>query len=104
MYSFIDYVYVIDSCLYILLSDKILNKKFITISKIINKFYTVKHNFILYILKDINIKNRAYYFFDDIFSIKNFHANNIKIDEKSYKKYFYLLYWICDDKKSPKNV
>ena len=35
--------------------------------------------------KDISIKNRTYYFFDDIINIKCFDPNNIKIDEKSYK-------------------
>ena len=36
-------------------------------------------------MKDINIKSRTYYFFDDIINIKNFDPNNIKVDEKSYK-------------------
>ena len=31
------------------------------------------------------MKNHKYYFFDDIINIKNFHLNNIKTDEKSYK-------------------
>ena len=35
--------------------------------------------------KDIDIKNRPYYFFDDTINIKNFDPNNIKIDEKPYK-------------------
>ena len=34
-------------------------------------------------VKDIDIKNRTYYFFDDIINIKNFDLNNIEIDEKS---------------------
>ena len=33
-------------------------------------------------VKDIDIKNRTYYFFDDIINIKNFDLNNIEIDEK----------------------
>ena len=36
-------------------------------------------------VKNISIKNRTYYFFNDIINIKNFDPNNIKIDEKSYK-------------------
>ena len=32
-------------------------------------------------VKDINIKNRTYHFFDDI-NIKEFDPNNIKLDEK----------------------
>ena len=38
-------------------------------------------------VKDIDIKNRAYYFFNGMINIE------------SHKKYFYLLYWICDDKR-----
>ena len=36
-------------------------------------------------VKDIDIKNRKYYFFNDIFNIENLHPNNIKINKKSYK-------------------
>ena len=36
-------------------------------------------------VKDVDIKNRTYYFFDDAINIKNSDPNNIKIDEKSYK-------------------
>ena len=43
-------------------------------------------------VKDINNKNRTYYFFDDIINIKDFDPNNIKIDEKSYKHI--LIYYI----------
>ena len=36
-------------------------------------------------VKDIGIKNRRYYFVNDVISIENFDSNNIKIDEKSMK-------------------
>ena len=36
-------------------------------------------------IKEINIENRTYYFFDDTINIKNFDPNQIKIDKKSYK-------------------
>ena len=36
-------------------------------------------------VKEIDIKNQTYYFFDDIVNVKNFDLDNIKIDEKSYK-------------------
>ena len=36
-------------------------------------------------VKYINIKNDTYYFFNDIFNMKDFDPNNIRIDEKSYK-------------------
>ena len=38
-------------------------------------------------VKDIDIKNRTYYFFNDI-NINNFDSNSIKIDKKSYKNIF----------------
>ena len=50
-------------------------------------------------VKYISIKNCAYYFFNDIVNIKNFDPNNIKIVEKSYKNFFFLLHWICNDQK-----
>ena len=36
-------------------------------------------------IEDIDIKNRTYYFFNDIINIKNFDPNHIKIDEKPHK-------------------
>ena len=36
-------------------------------------------------IKEINIKNRTYYFFDDIIIIKGFDSNLLKLDKKSYK-------------------
>ena len=43
-------------------------------------------------VKDINIKNRTYYFFNDIIDIENFDPNNMKIDQKSYENI--LIYYI----------
>ena len=43
--------------------------------------------------KDINIKNRTYYFFDDIIIIKNFDPNNIKTDKKPYKNILIYNNW-----------
>ena len=36
-------------------------------------------------VKELNIKNQTYYFFDDIIDVKNFHSNLLKIDKTSYK-------------------
>ena len=36
-------------------------------------------------IREINIKNRTYSFFDDIINIKDFDSNLLKIDKKSYK-------------------
>ena len=35
--------------------------------------------------KETDIKNRTYYFFDDMINTENLDPNKIKIDEKSYK-------------------
>ena len=35
--------------------------------------------------KQINIKSRSYYFYNDIIDIENFDAKLLKIDKKSYK-------------------
>ena len=43
-------------------------------------------------VKDIKIRNRTYYFFNDIINIENFDPNNIQINEKSYKHI--LIYYI----------
>ena len=36
-------------------------------------------------VKEINIKNQSYYFFEYMIDIKNFHSNLLKIDKKSYE-------------------
>ena len=36
-------------------------------------------------LKELNITNRIYYYFNDIIDIKDFHSNLLKIDWKQYK-------------------
>ena len=45
------------------------------------------------IVKDINIKNHTYYFFDDITNVKEFDPNSIKKDQKSCK--IILIYYIA---------
>ena len=36
-------------------------------------------------VKQINIKNRTCYFYNDMINLKNFEPNLLKIDRKSYK-------------------
>ena len=45
-------------------------------------------------VKDLNIKNRKYYYFDDIIDIKKFESNLLKIDKKSHKDFdiYYIGY------------
>ena len=83
-----------DICQYLLLSDKISRKtkKIIIISL---QKQQIKRNYSK--VKDIDIKTRTYYFFDDVINIKSFDPNHIKIDEKVIQKYSYLLYWIYDE-------
>ena len=43
-------------------------------------------------IKQINIKNRTYYFLNDMINIKNFDPSLIKTDKKSYKNigFYYI--------------
>ena len=43
-------------------------------------------------IKETDIKNRMYYFFDDMINIKSLDPNKMKIDQKSYKNI--LIYYI----------
>ena len=45
----------------------------------------------------MSVKNRTYYFFNDLIFIKDSDPNDIRIDEK-----YYLLHWICDDQRPKK--
>ena len=42
------------------------------------------------VVKQIDIKNRSYYFYDDMTNIKNFDARLLKIDKKSFKNIGYI--------------
>ena len=48
---------------------------------IMQKNYTYKMG----LIKQIHIKNRTYYFYNDVINIKKFDSNSLKIDKKSYK-------------------
>ena len=52
-------------------------------------------------VKDIDVKNRTYCFFNDIINIKKFDSNDIKINENSYKDIFiyYIGYVMIKDSK-----
>ena len=45
-------------------------------------------------MKELNIKNQTYYFFNHIIDIRNFQSNLLKIDKKSYKNFdiYYIGY------------
>ena len=46
----------------------------------VNKLYKVGT------IKQIDIKNRTYYFYNDMIDIKTFYSDLLKIDKKSYKE------------------
>ena len=50
-------------------------------------------------IKEINIKNRTYYFFECMINIKDFNPSLIKIDKKSYKNIgiYYIGYITISD-------
>ena len=50
-------------------------------------------------IKEIDTKNRTYYFFDDMINTKDFDLNLLKIDKKSYKNIaiFYIGYITMKD-------
>ena len=52
-------------------------------------------------IKDISIKSRTYYIFNDNINVKDFDPNNIKIDKKSYKNIlvYYIGYVAIEDSK-----
>ena len=54
------------------------------------------------IIKLINIKNRTYYFFNDMIVIKDFDLRLLKIDKKSCKNIgiYHIAHWICHNKKN----
>ena len=45
-------------------------------------------------IKELNIKNRTYYYFNDIINIKDFHSNLLRIDKKQCKDID--IYYIVD--------
>ena len=47
-------------------------------------------------IKQINIKNRTYYFYNDQIDFKDFDARLLKIDKKDYNEIDILLCWLCD--------
>ena len=45
-------------------------------------------------VKQINIKNRTYYFYNDQINLKDFHARLLKVDKKNYKEIKELKKWL----------
>ena len=50
-------------------------------------------------IKQINIKNQTYYFYNDIIDLKDFDAWLLKVDKKSYKTLVFTILGIIQLKK-----
>ena len=50
-------------------------------------------------IKQINVKNRTYYFYNDIIDLENFDARLLKIDKKSYNTLAFTILDISQRKK-----
>ena len=57
-------------------------------------------------IKEIDIKNRTYYLFDDMINIKDFDPSLLKIDKESYKNIsiYYIEYITMKDSVKIKSV
>ena len=57
-------------------------------------------------VKELNIKNETYYFFNDIIDIRNFKSNLLKIDKKPYKDFdiYYIGYITIKKSENCKNI
>ena len=53
------------------------NKKYLS--------YKINHSYKMGTIKQINIKNWTYYFYNYIIDLENFDSSLLKIDKKSYK-------------------
>ena len=47
-------------------------------------------------IRQINIKNRTYYFYNDQINLKDFDATMLKIDPKKLQRDWHLLHWLFD--------
>ena len=58
------------------------------------------------VIKELNIKNQTYYFFNDMINIQNFQSNLLKIDKKPYKDFdiYYIGYITIKKIGSCKNI
>ena len=52
--------------------------------------------------RQLNIKNRCYYFYNDLISVLNFEGSNLKLDKKTWK-YIDVYFIGYADKNNPSN-
>ena len=46
-------------------------------------------------IKQLDIKNRTYYFLDVLIWLNEFNPNLLKLSKKVIERYEYLLNWLC---------
>ena len=52
-------------------------------------------------IKQLNIKNRAYYFYNDLINVLKFEASNLKLDKKTWRDIdIYYIGYVDKDKPS----
>ena len=57
-------------------------------------FTSKKLSYKMGVVKQINIKNRTYYFYNDIINLKKFESKLLKIKKEIIQKHWYLQHWI----------
>ena len=75
---------------------------------IVLKFHPLKRRFYCFnykmTTKQLDVKNRTYYFYNDLINVLNFEANNLKLDKKSWKSWkdidIYYIGYVDKDKPS----
>ena len=53
----------------------------------------LNHTYKMGTIKQINIKNRTYYFYNDIIDLETFDSSLLKLDKKIVQGHWYLQYW-----------
>ena len=48
--------------------------------------------------KELNIKNRIFYFYNDLINTRDFDVRLLKVDKKTINGTWYLLHWLCHKK------
>ena len=57
-------------------------------------------------VKELNSKNRTYYYYDGMIDVRNFHSNLLKIDKKSHRDFdiYYINYFKINNFSDCENI
>ena len=71
----------------------------------LNIIYLINHNmYKMGIAKEINIKNRTYYFYNDIINLDEFDESKIKVDKKDFNDIDIFIILVMNIRKKLQNV